>query len=142
MMQIEPGAEQIVRVMQRALRSAGAGPQDVGYVNAHGTSTRLNDATEAKALHRVFGHRVFDVLVNSTKAMTGHAIGAAGGIEAITTALSIARGLVHRCVNLERPDPECDLALPRENAPLRPAVALSNSFAFGGHNATLVLTAP
>ena len=142
MMQIEPTGDQIVRVMERALRSAGVGPEDVGYVNAHGTSTRLNDATEAKALHRVFGRRVFDVLVNSTKAMTGHAIGAAGGIEAITTALSLARGLVHRCVNLERADPECDLALPRENTELEPRVALSNSFAFGGHNATLVLTAP
>jgi 3-oxoacyl-[acyl-carrier-protein] synthase II len=84
---------------------------------------------------------VYDVLVNSTKAMTGHAIGASGGIEAITTALTLARGLVHRCVNLETPDPECDLALPRENRDARPAVALSNSFAFGGHNATLVLRA-
>lgn len=140
-MQIEPTGDQIVRVMRAALRSANVGPEEVGYVNAHGTSTRLNDRTEAKAIHRLFGTRVFDVLVNSTKAMTGHAIGAAGGIEAITTALTLARGLVHRCVNLERPDQECDLALPRENLSSRPAVALSNSFAFGGHNATLVLTA-
>lgn len=141
-MQIEPSGDQIVRVMRSALRSSGVSPEEVAYVNAHGTSTRLNDRTEAQALHRVFGRRVFDVLVNSTKAMTGHAIGAAGGIEAITTALSIARGLVHRCVNLERADPECDLALPRENREVRPAVAMSNSFAFGGHNATLVLAAP
>ncbi len=139
MMQIEPSGDQMVRVMERALASAGVARGEVGYVNAHGTSTRLNDALEAKALHRTFGKRVFDVLVNSTKSMIGHAIGAAGGIEAIVTVLSLSRGLVHRCVNLENPDPECDLALPRENHPLRAGAALTNSFAFGGHNATLVL---
>jgi len=141
MMQMHPTGDQIVRVMERAMASAGSGRDEIGYVNAHGTSTRLNDAQEAKALHRVFGKRVWDVLVNSTKAMTGHAIGAAGGIEAIATVLTLARGVVHRCVNLETPDPECDLALPRENRPLRATAALSNSFAFGGHNATLVLRA-
>ncbi len=142
MMQIEPSGDQMARVMKRALRSADVAPADVVYVNAHGTATRLNDPMEAKALHRVFGARILDVLVNSTKAMTGHAIGAAGGIEAIVTALSLARGAVHRCVNLDAPDPECDLALPRENRPIRAFAALSNSFAFGGHNATLVLKAP
>jgi 3-oxoacyl-[acyl-carrier-protein] synthase II len=142
MMQIEPSGDQMARVMAGALRAANVAPDDVVYVNAHGTATRLNDPMEAKALHRVFGKRVFDVLVNSTKAMTGHAIGAAGGIEAIVTALSLARGVVHRCVNLDDRDPECDLALPRENRPIRSLAALSNSFAFGGHNATLVLTAP
>jgi 3-oxoacyl-[acyl-carrier-protein] synthase II len=141
MMQLEPGGEQMARVMERAIGSAEIEAADVGYVNAHGTATRQNDSQEARALHRVFGRRIYDVLVNSTKAMTGHAIGASGGIEAITTALSLARGVVHRCVNLEMPDPECDLALPRENREARPAAALSNSFAFGGHNATLVLKA-
>jgi 3-oxoacyl-[acyl-carrier-protein] synthase II len=131
----------MVRVMELALASAGASRDEIGYVNAHGTSTRLNDFQEAKALRRLFGKRIFDVLVNSTKAMTGHAIGAAGGIEAIVTALSLSRGTVHRCVNLENPDPECDLALPRENRTLRCAAALSNSFAFGGHNASLVFRA-
>ncbi len=141
MMQMEPSGDMMVRVMEQALASAAVSKEDVGYVNAHGTSTRLNDVHEARALHRVFGKRVLDVLVNSTKAMTGHAIGAAGGIEAIATALSLAHGVIHRCVNLDNPDPECDLALPRENRTARTAVALSNSFAFGGHNATLVLTA-
>ncbi len=141
MMQMEPSGDMMVRVMEEAIDSADVSKDDVGYVNAHGTSTRLNDAQEARALRRVFGPRVFDVLVNSTKAMTGHAIGAAGGIEAIATVLSLARGVVHRCVNLDTPDPECDLALPRANQPVRAPVALSNSFAFGGHNATLVLTA-
>ena len=141
MMQMEPSGDQMVRVMEQALASAEVSRGDVGYVNAHGTSTRLNDVQEAKALHRVFGAHVWDVLVNSTKSMTGHAIGAAGGIEAIATVLTLARGVVHRCVNLDNPDPECDLALPRENRLARPAAALSNSFAFGGHNATLVLRA-
>jgi 3-oxoacyl-[acyl-carrier-protein] synthase II len=141
MMQLEPSGEQMVRVMTNALDASGARPSDVGYVNAHGTATRQNDSQEARALHRVFGKRIYDVLVNSTKSMTGHAIGASGGIEAITTALSLARGVVHRCVNLETPDPECDLALPRENRSVRPTIALSNSFAFGGHNASLVLKA-
>jgi len=141
MMQMEPSGDMMVRVMEQAILAAAVSKEDVGYVNAHGTSTRLNDVQEAKALRRVFGSRVYDVLVNSTKAMTGHGIGAAGGIEAIATVLSLARGVVHRCVNLDNPDPECDLALPRENRPVRATVALSNSFAFGGHNATLVLTA-
>jgi 3-oxoacyl-[acyl-carrier-protein] synthase II len=139
MMQLHPSGDQMVRVMENAIESSGLSRDDFRYVNAHGTSTRLNDPQEAKALHRVFGKRVKDVVVNSTKAMTGHCIGASGGIEAITTALSMARGLIHRCVNLETPDPECDLSLPRENHDLRPLAALSNSFGFGGHNATLVL---
>ena len=139
MMQLEPGGDQIVRAMREALRDADLAPADVDYVNAHGTATRANDPNEARALHRVFGRDVSDVLVNSTKAMTGHAIGASGGIEAITTALTLARGFVHRCVNLDRPDPECDLHLPRENRERTVRAAMSNSFAFGGHNASLVM---
>ena len=139
MMQLEPSGAQIQRVMQRALTSAGLSPDDIGYVNAHGTATRLNDVTESKALHHVFGRKIIDVLVNSTKAMTGHAIGAAGGIEAIVTALSLHNRCVHRCVNLDTPDPECDLNFPRQSTPIPPLAALSNSFGFGGHNASLVL---
>ena len=139
MMQLSPEPDQIERVMRKALDSAGLAADDVGYVNAHGTSTRLNDPTEAKALHRVFGKRIWDVFVNSTKSMTGHCIGAAGGIETSVAALSLCRGMLHRCVNLDSPDPECDLALPRENTPIKDRAALSNSFGFGGHNATLVL---
>jgi 3-oxoacyl-[acyl-carrier-protein] synthase II len=139
MMQIDPDVEQVARAMRGALEGAGLSPEEVGYVNAHGTATRLNDPAESRALRRVFGRAIDRVLVNSTKAMTGHAIGAAGGIEAIATVLSLAHGLVHRCVNLDRPDPECDIPLPRENAPLGRLAALSNSFAFGGHNAVLAL---
>jgi 3-oxoacyl-[acyl-carrier-protein] synthase II len=141
MMQIEPSGEQMARVVETALRTSDVGAEDVVYCNAHGTATRLNDPMESRALHRVFGGRVFDLFVNSTKSMIGHAIGAAGGIEAIVTALSLAEGVVHRCVNLENPDPECDLALPRHNQRIRPLAAISNSFAFGGHNATLVFKA-
>ena len=139
MLQPDPAGDQVVRAMRRALGDADLAPEEVGYVNAHGTATRLNDPAESRALHRVFSRAMADVLVNSTKAMTGHAIGAAGGIEAIATVLSLANGLVHRCVNLDDPDPECDLPLPRENAPLRRLAAISNSFGFGGHNAVLAL---
>ena len=139
MMQLEPSGAPMVRVMRAAVEDAGVAAEDVGYINAHGTSTRQNDAQEAKAIQSAFGRHTERILVNSTKAMTGHAIGAAGGIEVITTALSLERGTVHRCVNLDKPDPECHLALPRENQRVRPWVGLSNSFAFGGHNATLVL---
>lgn len=141
MMQLQTSGEFMASCMRKAIESSGLSVDDFVYVNAHGTSTRMNDATEAIALRKLFGSRIYDVLVNSTKAMTGHGIGAAGGIEAITTALSLARGMVHRCVNLFNPDPACDLALPRENRPIRPTAALSNSFGFGGHNATLVLQA-
>lgn len=139
MMQLRLDGSQLVRVMRRALADAGLAPDDVAYVNAHGTSTRQNDPTEARAIRTVLGRAVSDVLVNSTKAMTGHCIGAAGGIEAIVTVLSLFRGVVHRCVNLDRQDPECDVALPRDNATIPRRAALSNSFGFGGHNATLVL---
>lgn len=141
MMQPEPSGDHLVRVMERSIRAAGLSPGDVSYVNAHGTSTRAGDAIEAHAIRRVFGRRVCDVLVNSTKAMLGHSIGAAGGIEAIVTALSLARGMVHRCVNLDRADPACDLSLPLRNHPIRGVAALSNSFGFGGHNSSLVLRA-
>jgi 3-oxoacyl-[acyl-carrier-protein] synthase II len=139
MMQLEPSGDEMVRCMELAMEAADISTGDVDYVNAHGTSTRLNDPQEAAALHRVFGKRIHDVLVNSTKAMVGHGIGASGGIEAITTALSLANGLVHRCVNLDTPDPACDLSLPRENRETGLCAAISNSFGFGGHNSTLVL---
>lgn len=139
MVQLDPSGDQIVRVMEHAMSNAGLAIDDIGYVNAHGTATKLGDATEARALHRVFGRRIRDVLVNSTKAMTGHAIGAAGGIEAVITALSLHSGRIHPCVNLDTPDPECDLNLPLRATALKSLAALSNSFGFGGHNATLVL---
>ncbi len=143
MMALAPDGEQITRVMRRALEDADRAPSDVVYVNAHGTATRLNDPSEARAIRRALGSAADDIRVSSTKAMTGHAIGGSGGLEAIVTALSLAEGVVHRCVNLENVDPECDLVpLPRENARIEPGVALSNSFGFGGHNACLALETP
>lgn len=142
MMQIDPEGRSMVDVMRSALADADIEPADVGYVNAHGTSTRQNDAVEAAAVRKVFGRHVWDVLVNSTKAMTGHAIGAAGGIETIATALALARGVIHRCVNLDTRDPDCDLALPVRNVETKTRAAVTNSFAFGGHNASLVMVRP
>jgi 3-oxoacyl-[acyl-carrier-protein] synthase II len=139
MMQLEPSGDAIVRCMERAIRSADVATSDVGYVNAHGTATRVNDPAECQAIRRVLGSAVGDVQVNSTKSMTGHTIGASGGIEAIVTSLTLATGTVHACVNLEDRDPECDVPLPTTNVEAGPTVALSNSFGFGGHNATLVL---
>jgi len=141
-LQISPSGDEMVRCMTGALRSACLSPADIGYVNAHGTATRQTDAREAAAIRRALGPATDDAWVNSTKAMTGHAIGGSGGIEAIVTALSVEAGVAHRCVNLERPDPECDVPLPLGNAELHRPAALSNSFGFGGHNATLVLTPP
>jgi 3-oxoacyl-[acyl-carrier-protein] synthase II len=140
MVQLEPSGDEMVRCMERAIRSSGLAREDITYANAHGTSTLQNDAHEAGALRRVFGGHIGNVLVNSTKAMIGHGIGAAGGVEAITTALTLARGIVHRCVNLDNPDPACDVELPRENRAVGRTGAISNSFGFGGHNSTLVLT--
>ncbi len=143
MMALAPDGDQVVRVMRAALESSGRRPADVVYVNAHGTATRLNDPSEARAIRRALGPAADGIVVSSTKAMTGHAIGGSGGLEAIVTALSLAEGIAHRCVNLEQVDPECDLVpLPRENTPIGPGVALSNSFGFGGHNACLVLETP
>jgi 3-oxoacyl-[acyl-carrier-protein] synthase II len=140
MVALRPSGEEIERVMRGAVESADVSLGDVAYVNAHGTSTRLNDPTESKALRALFGRHLAHLQVSSTKSMTGHCIGAAGGIEAITAALTLRDGIAHRCVNLDVPDPECDVPLPRVNTAVRRTAALSNSFAFGGHNACLVMT--
>ncbi|MFN7964387.1 MAG: beta-ketoacyl-[acyl-carrier-protein] synthase family protein [Acidobacteriota bacterium] len=139
MVQLDPSGEQITDVLSQALADADLGLGDIGYVNAHGTATRVNDAVEAKAMRRLWGRQIDDVLVNSTKAMIGHTIGAAGGIEAAITALSLYHEQVHPCVNLETPDPECDLNLPRRATQLTGRAAMSNSYGFGGHNASIVL---
>jgi 3-oxoacyl-[acyl-carrier-protein] synthase II len=112
----------------------------VDYINAHGTSTPLNDPIETQAIRRVFGEHADCLAVSSTKSMLGHLIGAAGAVEAIVCVKSLQTGWVHATVNYEYPDPACDLDyVPNQPRFLEPGVALSNSFGFGGHNACLIL---
>jgi 3-oxoacyl-(acyl-carrier-protein) synthase len=125
--------------MRAALRDAGLAPTEVSYINAHGTSTPYNDKFETQAIKRVFGEHAGRLAVSSTKSMTGHLLGAAGGIEAIATLLAIHNGLLPPTINYETPDPECDLDyVPNHARKQEVEVALSNAFGFGGTNATLV----
>src|SRR5262249_44308895 len=128
------------RAMIRALDDARMRPEDVQYVNAHGTSTPTGDPIEVTAVKPVLGEPARRIMMSSTKSMTGHLLGAAGGLEAVVTAMTIARGVVPPTINLDRPDSQCDLDfVPNRarEAPIR--AALSNSFGFGGHNVTLAL---
>jgi 3-oxoacyl-[acyl-carrier-protein] synthase II len=128
--------------MQRALADANLEPREIDYVNAHGTSTPLNDAMETRALHKVFGGDVYDVPVSSTKSMIGHLLGAAGAAEAIACVKSLETGWIHPTVNYKVPDPNCDLDyVPNVARETNPRTALSNSFGFGGHNVSLILSA-
>ncbi|MBM4465326.1 MAG: beta-ketoacyl-ACP synthase II [Chloroflexi bacterium] len=132
----------VARAMERALKKAGLGPTDVDYINAHGTSTPLNDVTETKAIKAVFGDYAYRVPISSTKSMTGHLMGAAGAVEAIACVKTIQEGIIHPTINYEYPDPECDLDyVPNVARPADVKVALSNSSGFGGHNATIVIKA-
>ncbi len=127
--------------MERALRDAGFGPEAIDYINAHGTSTPLNDITETRAIHKVFGKHADRVPVSSTKSMIGHLLGAAGAVEAIACIKSLETGVIHPTINYETPDPDCDLDfVPNQARHTNPRTALSNSFGFGGHNATLIFS--
>lgn len=133
-----PEAEGGSKAMSEAIRDAGITPEDVQYINAHGTSTPLNDMLETKAIRRVFGEHADKLAVNSSKSMIGHLLGGAGGVEAVITALSIHEGKIHPTINCESPAADCDLDYVREgNRKLDIRYALSNSLGFGGHNATL-----
>ncbi len=138
----DPTGDGAARVMTRALEDAGIAPGDVQYINAHGTSTPLNDKTETLAIKTVFGEAARRLAVNSTKSMTGHLLGAAGGLEAGISALVLHHQVMPPTINYEFPDPECDLDYV-PNAARKAAVvhAVSNSFGFGGTNASLVLKA-
>jgi 3-oxoacyl-[acyl-carrier-protein] synthase II len=130
------------RAMRRALQDGGMSLSEVQYINAHGTSTPAGDPIEVAAVKSVFGEHASRLMMSSTKSMTGHLLGAAGGLEAVVTALTIARGVVPPTINLEKPDPTCDLDLvPNQARRTTVTAAISNSFGFGGHNVTLAMRA-
>lgn len=132
------GGEGAVRCMELALKDAGIGKEQIGYINAHGTST-MADAIETHAIKTVFGERAYGIPVSSTKSMTGHLLGAAGGIEAVFSILALFHGILPPTINLETPDPACDLDyVPNKARPAAIKAALSNSFGFGGVNACLI----
>ncbi|HKQ66141.1 MAG TPA: beta-ketoacyl-ACP synthase II [Methylomirabilota bacterium] len=134
----DPEGDGAARAMAMAVRDAGLEPSAVGYVNAHGTSTPYNDKFETLAIKRVFGEHARRLAVSSTKSMTGHLLGAAGGIEAIATVLALHHGVLPPTINYETPDPDCDLDyIPNQARKQQVEVAISNAFGFGGTNATL-----
>lgn len=135
-----PGGEGAVRSMKIALADAGIAPEEVDYINAHGTSTPLNDKFETMAIKTAFGDHAFKLPISSTKSMTGHLQGAAGGVEAIACLLAIGNKLIPPTINYEVPDPECDLDyVPNQAREMEVKIAMSNSFGFGGHNATIIM---
>jgi 3-oxoacyl-[acyl-carrier-protein] synthase II len=136
----DPLGDGAARCMKAAVDSAGLSPEDVDYINAHGTSTQLNDKIETLAIKKVFGKHAYKLAVSSTKSMTGHMLGAAGGAELIATALGMKEDIIPPTINYEFPDPECDLDyVPNKARKQKFNVAISNSLGFGGHNATLVI---
>jgi 3-oxoacyl-[acyl-carrier-protein] synthase II len=138
----DPEGDGAARAMAAAVRDAGLDVSDVGYINAHGTSTQYNDKFESIAIKRVFGEHARRLAVSSTKSMTGHLLGAAGGVEAIATVLALHHGVLPPTINYETPDPDCDLDyIPNQARKQDVEVALSNAFGFGGTNATLAFRA-
>lgn len=139
MTQPEEHGDGAYRVMKAALKDAKLTPSDIGYVNAHGTSTPIGDVIETRALKRVFGDRAKQVPISSTKSMTGHLLGGAGGLEAGISVLALRDQILPPTINLENPDPECDLDyVPNHARKVSVEYALSNSFGFGGTNAALI----
>jgi len=134
-----PDGDGASRCMNRALESAGRVPADVDYINAHGTSTPINDRTETAAIKALFGEQAYKVPISSTKSVSGHLLGAAGGLEAVATVMAIHTGMVPPTANYQTPDPDCDLDYIVEGArELHPKVAMSNGFGFGGTNASIL----
>jgi len=136
----DPTGEGPANAMRAALRDAGLKPEEVDYINAHGTSTPLNDKTETLAIKKVFGEHAYKLAVSSTKSQIGHLLGAAGGVEFVATVLAISEGFIPATINYEVPDPECDLDyVPNQPRKVQVRTALKNAFGFGGQNACLVV---
>jgi nodulation protein E len=134
----QPSPDGAARAMLAALADAGLTPEDIGYINAHGTATQANDATETAAIRKVFGSHAEKLAVSSTKSMHGHTLGAAGALEGVATALALHHGILPPTANYNEPDPACDLdVIPNQARAAQVGYALSNSFAFGGLNAVL-----
>ena len=132
--------EGAIKAMNGALKKARINASDINYINAHGTSTNLNDKTETKAIKNVFQNKAYEIPISSTKSMIGHTLGAAGAIEAAVTAMSIKEQTIHPTINLSDRDPECDLDYVTDGKrKVQIEYAMSNSFGFGGHNAVLIL---
>jgi 3-oxoacyl-[acyl-carrier-protein] synthase II len=135
----DPSAKEVIRAMELAMKKAGVNKEDVNYINAHGTSTPLNDKNETFAIKQVFQDLAYKIPVSSTKSQTGHLLGAAAALESVATVLSIQKGVIFPTINYEVPDPECDLDyVPNKPREANIKVALKNSFGFGGHNVVLV----
>jgi 3-oxoacyl-[acyl-carrier-protein] synthase II len=142
MVQPGPGGEGAARAMSLALADAGVEPADIGYINAHGTSTQLNEKLETEAIKRAFGDRAYHVPISSTKSMTGHLLGAAGALEAVFTVQALRTGILPPTINQEEPDPDCDLDyIANEARECDIRFAMTNSMGFGGHNVSLILAA-
>lgn len=138
----EPDGGGAISCMNMAIDYAGLKPEDVDYINAHGTSTQLNDLTESMAIKHVFGEHAYKLAISSTKSMTGHLLGGSGGIEAIYSVLAIQHGIIPPTINYETPDPDCDLDyVPNMAREAKVRIAMSNSFGFGGTNGTLIFKA-
>ena len=138
-----PEGEGGARAMHRALEVAGLKPDEISYINAHGTSTPLNDKYETMAIRSVFGENAYRIPISSTKSMTGHLLGASGALEAAFCVQAISRGVVPPTINLDNADPDCDLDYtPNKAKKAELKTALSNSFGFGGHNSSLVFQVP
>jgi 3-oxoacyl-[acyl-carrier-protein] synthase II len=136
----DPDSVGVVEMMRQALERAGVEPEQVGYINAHGTSTPLGDLAETKAIKDVFGDGAYDIPISSTKSMVGHMFGAAGAVEAIVCAFAIHEGVIPPTINYRNPDPECDLDyVPNEAREAEVGVALSNAMGLGGHNGCVLL---
>ncbi len=136
----DPEAKSVIQALELAIKDAGISKDEVDYINAHGTSTELNDKTETLAIKTVFGERAYKIPVSSTKSMTGHLLGAAAGVEAIAAILCMEEGFIHPTINYETPDPNCDLDyVPNAARNQQIHCAMSNSLGFGGHNATIVI---